>query len=855
MATTNIKAIVVGAGISGVTVALGLELAGIDYVVLEQASERELKQARGGATQLGPSAIHFLVQLGLEDELVRISKPLSGISMMAEDMSFVGRIDYSSFHERYGYHSLVVPRAQLHALLLRQVPAKRIRYGHKVLGFMELVKPSTSTLDTAPTSSGSGSKDAGQQPGQPRVFVRCSDGSTVEGDVLIGADGAFSTVRHNLYWKLDEKKALCKQDQVPMRTDLHWISGITKPLNPGQYPTLVGDTTELQMVHLADRPYSVWFIPLLGNRIAWDITREVETVEIRQGEASKAYTWRHDEIEDLWDIIKEVGCPLGGNMKDLIENTSIDEVSTLMIEDRYYETWYSGRVVLVGEACHKGFSMPVSDVMVDGVTLVNLLYGLESNTTDSLTSVFKAYVEKRSAQARTSVEQCTQTRQVFLGKGRGAQLKRSMILHYMPDKVRMALNDKRFHDRPQWTFLPGVPDKGIARPLTEPNLANTGITLRRVRRAAQSLSSSSSSSSSKQASDLVDNEDDAKRPNRKLEIITRMTGGRAEDVEDRRRDSRSSVILGSSPPSSPSPTGRMSFSFLRRQSTILPQPQHAATVSSGTGVAATTAATADSESTNAWAEQLHRPSLHTRTSSNISTASSSTRATGSTLSSTTTATTFVSGPSSSSSAPSSGTPVPPSRQLSSMWSTVTSPMSFSFMAGDASASRRSGTPAASNSQEEQQQQPEQQHSQPEDLPNLSAIQTPLSSPTPSAPHDLENPWSDGQMVHSTADEDSSIHSQMTAATVTPALNNHTDGRSERGTDLEGAIPRPQSWTAPSSTPLPNMGLIGGTNRVKRSSLLQPESFSVVAPTPTAAKRTSLAANATNGALQPSVLDA
>ncbi|KAF9971832.1 hypothetical protein BGZ73_005125 [Actinomortierella ambigua] len=846
MATTNIKAIVVGAGISGVTVALGLELAGIDYVVLEQASEKELKRASGGATQLGPSAIHFLVQLGLEDELIRISKPLSGISMMAEDMSFVGRIDYSSFRERYGYDSLVVPRAQLHALLLRQVPSKRIQYGRKVLGFMELVKESTSTLDAAPASSTSSVDGNNQPPKQPRVFVRCSNGSTVEGDVLIGADGPFSTVRHNLYWKLEEKKVLCKPDQVPMRTDMHWMSGITKPLNPGKYPALAEPKTELQMVHLADKPYSVWFMPLLGNKIAWDITREVDVAEIRQGEASKAYTWRHDEIEDLWDAVKEVGCPLGGHMKDLIENTLIDEVSTLMIEDRYYETWYSGRVVL-------GFNMPVSDVMVDGVTLVNLLFGLKSNTTESLTSIFKAYVDKRSTQARTSVEQCTQMRQVFLGKGRGAQLKRSMILHYMPDKVRMTLHDKRFHDRPQWTFLPGVPDQGTARPLTEPNLANSGTILRRLRRNTQA---SSSSSSSKQDDHLVANDDDHKKPNQKLEIITKMTGSRAdEDADHRKRDSRSSVILGSSPPSSPSPTGRMSFSFLRRQSTILPQPQPADAGSSSTGETATTTAAMVSESTNAWVEQLRRPSLHTRTSSNASTSSTSTRVTGSTSASSMTAATFVSGPSSSSlPTSSSGTPAPPSRQLSSMiptWSTVSSPMSFSFMTGNTSSSKKSGTSATVSAPRQQQQQEHQQEQeQAEGRPSLSTIQTPLSSPTPSAPQDIENPWSDGQTVHSTADEGASFSSPTTAATDLMTPDNARDGEGENGASQEGAVPRPQSWTAAS----PSARLIGGANRTKRSSLLQPESFSFTAPTPTAVKRSSLAAVAVGGALQPSALD-
>lgn len=130
---------------------------------------------------------------------------------------------------RYGYHIEVMARSQLHALLLQRVPPKRFVTG-KVLGMVQ---------------------------GRDKVTVRCSDGSTHEGDILIAADGAFSNIRHTLYWTLDEKKRLPKTDTINMSVDLHVISGCTKPLDPEKFPVLLDTMSEIQSVQLPEKPYTV----------------------------------------------------------------------------------------------------------------------------------------------------------------------------------------------------------------------------------------------------------------------------------------------------------------------------------------------------------------------------------------------------------------------------------------------------------------------------------------------------------------------------------------------------------------------------------------------------------------------
>ncbi|KAF9948872.1 hypothetical protein BGZ65_007762 [Modicella reniformis] len=253
-----------------------------------------------------------------------------------------------------------------------------------------------------------------------------------------------------------------------MSVDLHVISGCTKPLDPQKYPALLDAMSEIQSIQLPDKPYTIWFVPLPDNRIAWDITREASKTAIRQGEVSNVYQWRPRDVEEVMEAVKGFDCPFGGQVGDLIDTTDPESMYFYMSEERFCETWYGGRTVLLGDACHKGFHQPASEAIVDAVTLVNFLANVTSESMESLTTAFKEYHTRRSPITKAVVEQCVLMRQVFAGRGRAASLKRNFVLFYMPEKMRHMLDDKRNEDRPQLWFLPQVPDRGIVKPL--PNL-------------------------------------------------------------------------------------------------------------------------------------------------------------------------------------------------------------------------------------------------------------------------------------------------------------------------------------------------------------------------------------------------
>jgi FAD-dependent urate hydroxylase len=161
-----VKAVVVGAGIGGLSVAAGLLRNGVDVDVFEQA---ETLRPEGEAISFWANGCRALAALGFVP-------PIPGERIKAMDVQdHRGRhlmtIDLAPISARLGHPSVSVRRSHLLRYLADRVPADRLHFRHKV----------------------SDVRISGRY-----AEVSFADGSRARGDVVIGADGVWSAVRRSL---------------------------------------------------------------------------------------------------------------------------------------------------------------------------------------------------------------------------------------------------------------------------------------------------------------------------------------------------------------------------------------------------------------------------------------------------------------------------------------------------------------------------------------------------------------------------------------------------------------------------------------------------------------------------------
>jgi len=160
-------ALIVGAGIGGLSAAIALRHAAWNIRIFEQAdSPREL----GFGLGLAPNAMAALAGLGVSDVVrARGFEPRSG-ELRRMDGTVLKRAALPP--EALGGPMLMALRPALHGALLDAVGADAITLSSRASGF-------TVTGD--------------------RVILRTTDGGIAEGDLLIGADGVDSIIRRALH--------------------------------------------------------------------------------------------------------------------------------------------------------------------------------------------------------------------------------------------------------------------------------------------------------------------------------------------------------------------------------------------------------------------------------------------------------------------------------------------------------------------------------------------------------------------------------------------------------------------------------------------------------------------------------
>lgn len=169
------RVVVVGGGLSGALLALLLGRRGHAVEVLERRPDpRTAGAERGRSINLAISArgLAALEAVGLAERIRAIALPMTGRMIHAPD----GQTTFQAYGRR-GQAINSISRADLNLALLEaadELPGVTLRFGRRCVG----IEPASATVATV----------AGEDPAETRHA----------GDLVVGADGAFSVVRQQL---------------------------------------------------------------------------------------------------------------------------------------------------------------------------------------------------------------------------------------------------------------------------------------------------------------------------------------------------------------------------------------------------------------------------------------------------------------------------------------------------------------------------------------------------------------------------------------------------------------------------------------------------------------------------------
>ncbi|MBV8922381.1 FAD-dependent monooxygenase [Bradyrhizobium sp.] len=296
------KALIIGAGIAGPIAAILLRHAGIETHVFEAWPH---STGAGSGLQIAPNGMRVLAELGLAPDLIRRGAICESIDFYSQSGAPLGSVN-RNMAERFGQPSVSLRRAVLNEAIIGKAWSSNVElYFEKRLARIE------------------------DRPNQP-IVAHFTDGSSAEGDFLIGADGVHSAVREHVV--PDAPK--------PFDTGLLGFGGFV----PRSLLEAAGARASLAMTFGRSGFFGFGYCgpePRDGA-MCWSTQpahgvdaatfRAMDQAALRQHLQGFHAGW-HDPIPQLIDSLEEI-------------------VVTATLDVAALPTWSRGRMLLIGDAAH-----------------------------------------------------------------------------------------------------------------------------------------------------------------------------------------------------------------------------------------------------------------------------------------------------------------------------------------------------------------------------------------------------------------------------------------------------------------------------------------------------------------------
>lgn len=352
----KINVIVCGGGIAGLTVALFLKTKGFSCQVFEV---KEDKRTTTSGINLSPSGIRVLAELGLDGVLQERSQVIRRMRMLNTE-----GIEYASLEfkgvEQYGHDYLAMTRQVLHEVLMGKAREMHIpiRFGSKILSISQM--------------------DEG-------VVVSLADGTKVHGDLLIGADGIHSAVRHSLFpgLELNEKKKRgyygCGAIVPLSYLDAEELSFLCLP--EGSFNSINGSLGFVGFIGVGEGRFMFW------THIAEDnVPPEFDPRDLTQ-------------VKNILLSLRGSWCRPTRKAIELLDqgHADIEVICGPIVSLNPIPSWYEKRAILIGDAAH-GFgpgAQGAAMAMEDASLLVRMMTECKENSTKAWSDVFCRFESKR----------------------------------------------------------------------------------------------------------------------------------------------------------------------------------------------------------------------------------------------------------------------------------------------------------------------------------------------------------------------------------------------------------------------------------------------------------------------------
>ena len=291
------KAIIIGAGMGGMSAAIALRQIGIDTEVYERVTENK---PVGAAISVWSNGVKCLNHLGLEKQTARLGGIVDTMSYLdAHTGETMCRFSMQPLIDEVGQRPYPIARAELQAMLMEAYGMDEINFGMKMVSVADGADEATATF---------------------------ADGTTVSADVIIGADGASSITReYVLGAPVTRRYAGYVNFNGLVETD--------EAIGPAtEWTTYVGDGKRVSVMPVSDGRFYFFF----------DVVMPEDSDERKNYERGDAREVLRGHFGD-W-------APGVQTLIDKLDPMATNRVEILDLDP--FHTWVKGRVAVLGDAAH-----------------------------------------------------------------------------------------------------------------------------------------------------------------------------------------------------------------------------------------------------------------------------------------------------------------------------------------------------------------------------------------------------------------------------------------------------------------------------------------------------------------------